>query len=321
MGPSLRRLALLGPVALVVAAAVHAGCGARHLTSSRPTVAVDPPAQSISHHVILVSIDGLRPDAVAAFDAPTLQKLIREGSFTLRASTITPSTTLPSHTSMLTGVPPERHGVLWNNVLDAPSDHIDQKTVFGVARASGYVTAAFFSKPKFQPLQQADALDYTQAPRGWWGSWKSSRTVADVEQYLTASRPNLLFVHLADPDQAGHASGWMSEAYGRAVRDTDAAVARLLSACDGAFGKGEYTVIVTADHGGHDRGHGSADPRDVTIPWIVWGRGVKTTELRGVSIRTMDTASTILWLLGLDEPTDWLGRPVTDAFVAAAALH
>jgi predicted AlkP superfamily pyrophosphatase or phosphodiesterase len=271
--------------------------------------------------VVVVSIDGLRPDAISAFDAPTLRRLIREGSFTLHASTITPSKTLPSHTSMLTGEPPERHGVLWNNVIGADTDRIAQTTVFGVARTHGYVTAAFFSKPKFQPLQQPDALDYTQAPGGWWGSWKSSRTVTDVETYLANSQPNLLFVHLADPDRAGHASGWMSDVYGRAVRESDVAVARLLSAADRTFGEGKYTVIVTADHGGHDRNHGSADPRDVTIPWIVWGQGVKTSELQGSSIRTMDTASTVLWLLGLDEPADWLGAPVTDAFSATAQVH
>ena len=151
------------------------------------------PTQSVTRHVVvLVSIDGLRPDAVSTLAAPTLQKLIREGSYTLRASTITPSKTLPSHTSMLTGEPPERHGVLWNTVVTADTDHIGQATVFGVARSHGYVTAAFFSKPKFQALQQADALDYSQAPGGWFGGWRSGRTVTDVDRYLATSRPNLL---------------------------------------------------------------------------------------------------------------------------------
>jgi len=110
----------------------------------------------------------------------------------------------------------------------------------------------------------------------------------------------------------------MSRAYGRAVTESDAAVGRLLAAADTAFGEGNYTIIVTADHGGHERDHGGNDPRDVTIPWIVWGRGVKVSELPGGMIRTMDTASTVLWLLGLNEPTDWLGSPITSAFITAA---
>lgn len=319
MGLLLRtRPALIARCALLVstAALAAAGCGsARYLTSSpAQRVAPDLPIGNVTRHVILTSIDGLRPDAIAAFDAPTLQRLTREGSYTLRASTITPSKTLPSHTSMLTGELPERHGVLWNNVVTADSDRIEQPTVFSVAHARGYRTAAFFSKSKFQPFQRPDALDYSQAPGGWFGRWPASRTLTDVEKFLATSRPNLLFVHLADPDRAGHASGWMSPAYGRAVRAADAAVARLISAADTALGAGAYTLIVTADHGGHDRNHGSDDPRDVTIPWIVWGRGVTAGELPDRAIRTMDTASTVLWLLGLDEPTEWAGAPVTGAF-------
>jgi arylsulfatase A-like enzyme len=317
-----RRQVLRRGGAWVCAAALFgSGCSARYLTSPALQTAPDLPAVSVSRHVVLVSIDGLRPDAITTFDAPTLRRLTRDGSFSLRASTILPSKTLPSHTSMLTGEPPERHGVLWNNVVSAHSDRIAQTTVFGVARARGYVTAAFFSKPKFQPLQQSEALDYTQAPGGWWGGWRSSKTIADVERYLSGSKPNLLFVHLADPDRAGHASGWMGAAYGRAVGESDAAVARLMTAADAAFGAGNYTLIVTADHGGHDKNHGSDDPRDVTIPWIVWGQGVKASELEGVSIRTMDTASTVLWLLGVDEPADWLGTPITSAFNADAGVH
>ncbi|HJR57815.1 MAG TPA: ectonucleotide pyrophosphatase/phosphodiesterase [Vicinamibacterales bacterium] len=295
-----------------------AGCSARYLASAPlGQNAPDLPGQSVTRHVVLVSIDGLRPDAIAAYATPTLQRLISEGSYTMHASTIMPSKTLPSHTSMLTGEPPERHGVLWNTPVTADTDRIEQPTVFGVARARGYGTAAFFSKPKFQPLQRADTLDYSQAPGGWFGGWTGRKTVTDVERYLLNSRPNLLFVHLPDPDRAGHAAGWMSPAYGRAVLDSDASVGRLLRAAETAFGAGNYTFIVTADHGGQGRDHGSADPLDVTIPWIAWGRGVKVGELESRTIRTMDTASTILWLLGVDEPTDWMGTPVIAAFAAS----
>jgi predicted AlkP superfamily pyrophosphatase or phosphodiesterase len=277
------------------------------------------PGPALTRHVVLMSIDGLRPDAIGTFKAPTLQRLIREGSYTLGASTITPSKTLPSHTSMLTGEGPERHHVLWNNVATARADSVAVPTIFGVSRAHGYRTAAFFSKSKFHPLQQVGTLDYSQAPGGWFGRWSGDRTAADVEGHLRTATPNVLFVHLSDPDRAGHSFGWMSEPYGRAVEAADAAVARILTAADTAFGAGQYAVIVTADHGGHGRDHGSADPRDVTIPWIAWGQGVTPGELRESQIRTMDTASTVVWLLGVPEPTDWMGAPVTAAFTLRRA--
>ena len=302
--------------ALAICAALGvSACSARYVRSQAPEGAAHPlPEFSVTRHVVVVSIDGLRPDAIAEFDAPTLQRLMREGSYTLAASTINPSKTLPSHTSMLTGEPPERHHELWNNVTTAEADTIDLPNIFSVARAHGYRTAAFFSKAKFQPLQRPGTLDYSQAPGGWFGRWSSDRTVSDVAKYLKTSRPNLLFVHLTDPDAAGHRSGWMSPQYGRAVLAADSALDRLIRLADEAYGRGNFSLILTADHGGHGTNHGSSDPLDVTIPWIAWGRGVKPGAIASSSIRTMDTASTTLWLLGLSEPRDWAGTAVLQAF-------
>jgi arylsulfatase A-like enzyme len=306
-----------GIVVLICAttAAIASGCGARYVRST-PLDALSRslPTASITRNVVLISIDGLRPDAIATFDATTLQRLMREGSYSLSANTINPSKTLPSHTSMLTGETPDRHHVLWNNVVTADLDEIELPNIFSVARGQGYTTAAFFSKSKFHPLQREGTLDYSQAPRGWFGKWSGSRTATDVADYLATARPNLLFVHLTDPDSAGHRHGWMTAPYGDAVRSADEAVQHILDAAARAFGAGNFSVIVTADHGGHGTDHGSDDPRDVLIPWIAWGRGVKAGGLADTPIRTMDTASTVVWLLGLSEPTDWAGTPVTAAF-------
>ena len=141
---------------LIVSAAILTavtGCSARYIRSASAPPVVQIPATSMSRHVVVVSIDGLRPDAIQAYGAATMQRLIREGSSTLSGRTIDPSKTLPSHTSMLTGQLPERHGVLWNTVATAKAESIELPNMFGLARAQGYTTAAFFSKPKFQPLQ------------------------------------------------------------------------------------------------------------------------------------------------------------------------
>jgi arylsulfatase A-like enzyme len=301
---------------LVASLAITLAACSPHYLVSRPIdrAHIIAPGAAVTNNVILVSIDGLRPDAIEKFAPPTLQRLVREGSYSLTAKTIMPSTTLPSHTSMLTGEPPEEHGVLWNNVATAKTDQVEVSTVFGVARAHGYETAAFFSKAKFSPLQRPGTLDYSQAPGGWWGRWSSARTVGDIVNHLGTAKPNVLFVHLSDPDRAGHSQGWMSDAYGRAVQDTDRALAQLLSAADKAYGTGNFSVIVTADHGGHEYGHGTDDPRDVNIPWIAWGRGVAAGPLTDIQIATIDTAPTVLWLLGVTEPEAWDGTPVVKAF-------
>ena len=280
--------------------------------------ASDEPLNRISGHVIIVSIDGLRPDAIDRYDARTLERLMREGAYSLSAQTIMPSKTLPSHTSMLTGVEAEEHGITWNSDQTDEHGHVDVPTIFALAHNAGYRTAAFFSKTKFHHLEVPQSLDHVRSPQGGGllnGRFTWRHTVGMVEDYLEsdADAPNLMFVHIGEPDYAGHIFGWMSGIYGLAVKEADKAVAEIIDEANDRFGAGNYTLIVTADHGGHGRDHGSADPRDTTIPWIIWGKGVQP----GASlpaIRTMDTAATAMWMLGIATPTDWAGKPVTAAF-------
>src|SRR4051812_42627825 len=90
------------------------------------------PHGRVTDHVVVVSIDGLRPDAIAKFHASTLQRLMAQGRYSLTAQTIKTSLTLPSHTSMLTGVTEDVHGVTWNS--DEKDKTLTVPTVFGVAR-------------------------------------------------------------------------------------------------------------------------------------------------------------------------------------------
>jgi len=309
------------PITTALLILLSFGCGKPHFvlapSGADATFVGSRPDDSVTRNVLLVSIDGLRPDAIAAFKAPTLTKLVAEGSYTLSATTILPSKTLPSHTSMLTGEPPDRHGVLWNDAFSDQPGTLEIPTIFSAARSRGYRTAAFFSKAKFSHLQVPGTLDYSQSPGGWFGRWSSSSTLDDVEEHLTTAAPNLLFVHLTDPDAAGHSHGWMSREYGRGVLRADAALERLLRVADTTYGVGKYTIIVTADHGGNGRDHGSDHAFDVTIPWIAWGRGVTPGEIASTTVKTMDTASTVLFLLGVERPTAWVGVPVRAAFDVA----
>jgi predicted AlkP superfamily pyrophosphatase or phosphodiesterase len=293
-------------------------------TACAPPPTAEPsaprPAASgrVTDHVLIISIDGLRPDVIDQFDATTLQRLMREGTYSRDAQTILPSTTLPSHTSMLTGVDVDVHGVTWNSDETARMDPITVPTVFSLAHAAGLRTAAFFGKGKLQHLHLPRTLDHVRSLDSrvtWYGS--AQRTVKDVERHLAQARPNLLFIHLAEPDYAGHLFGWMGRSYARAVAQADRAIALLIEQADARFGPRQYTMIITADHGGHGRTHGTADPEDTTIPWIVWGEGVRSgTALSPV--RTTDTAATALWLLGVAVPAQWSGRAVAEAFDTAA---
>lgn len=267
----------------------------------------------VADHVVIISLDGLRPDAIAKFEATTLQRMMTEGRYSLSAQTIEISKTLPSHTSMLTGVDADVHGITWNSDRTGEFGYVKVPTAFKLAEEAGFTTAAFFSKPKFHHIAEPGTVGHVAGPTGGVIPWNSGKTLGLLEDHLRTTKPNLLFVHLSDADFVGHSFGWMGWMYGMAVRQSDVAVARVLELADRAFGRGAYTVILTSDHGGHGKSHGSSDPEDTTIPWIVWGAGVRGgAELSG--IRTMDTAATALWMLNIAAPESWTGRVITAAF-------
>ena len=267
----------------------------------------------VADHIIIISVDGLRPDAIEKYQAPNIQRLMREGRYSMTAQTISISKTLPSHTSMLTGVDAETHGITWNSDRTGEFGHVKVPTVFGLAREAGFSTAAFFSKTKFHHIDVPSTIDHVRAPKGGPIPWNARKTVDLMREHLDGHAPNLMFVHLADADFTGHSFGWMGWMYGMAVREVDLAVGSVIAAADERFGRGAYTVIVTSDHGGHNKSHGTTDPVDTTIPWIVWGAGVQRGDTLS-GIRTMDTAATALWMLGLETPSSFAGKPIAEAF-------
>ena len=318
----MRRTILVVPVM-----AMALGACARVPKQSEPLVmqqgtALPAKAQRgrVSDHVIVISIDGLRPDAIAKFNATTLCRLMWEGRYSLTAQTIAISNTLPSHTSMLTGVDADQHKITWNSDKSGQFGHVEVPTAIGLAHAAGFRTAAFYSKSKFHHIEAPGSLDHVRGPSGGVIPWNSGRTTDLVVEHLREAKPNMTFVHLADADFAGHNFGWMEHMYGMAVRETDRAVARIIAAADASFGRGAYTVVITSDHGGHKKSHGTTDPVDTTIPWIVWGAGVQPGALL-TGIRTMDTAATVMWMLGLNAPASIVGKPVSEAFQPAYAAR
>src|SRR5579863_9155482 len=111
-----------------------------------------------AEHVFIISIDGGKPAVIAQSHMPVLQQLVAEGAHTWVADTTYPSITLPSHTSMLTGVGPGIHKVLWNEWI--PSNGlVTVPTIFVTAKQAGLSTAMFVGKEKFRHLDLPGTLD------------------------------------------------------------------------------------------------------------------------------------------------------------------
>ena len=281
-----------------------------------------------AEHVVLISIDGLRPDAIGAAKAVAMPELIRQGAYCDRAKTVRPSLTVPGHASMLTGLDVAHHGANWNEYQPG---NIAVPTVFSMVKKAGKSTAAIVSKPKLYPLLAEETLDFRYVPPvpEHWDSVNPLLVKAGVRKAdagppdTTASgiakvfvrewprrKPALTFVHFRETDMSGHRYGWMSDEYLDAVRICDRAVGSIWQAIQTSDLKSKTVVIVTSDHGGEGRFHLDDIPENMTIPWICMGPGVpKGLKIaREVSIK--DNTPTVLGLLGVPVPKNLDGKQI-----------
>lgn len=290
-----RGLAAAGALLVSVAAACGGGLSQ---PSALPTPIATPTPPP---RVALISVDGLRPDALSQERTPNILALAERGSSAIAAQTIVPSTTLPGHTSMLTGVEPSAHGVTFDDYRE--TFQLTTPTVLALAHGAGKQTVMVVGKTKLKQLAVSGTLD------GFVLTTRGDADVVNEAIVLVAAGFDLLVVHLPQTDQTGHASGWMSAAYLAQVQQTDAAIGRLISVLPP-----ETTILVTADHGGQLRSHGTKDKLDMTIPWIIAGPTVVHRGPLSRPVRTVDTAPTVLSLLGIPPPPNCTGKLVSEAF-------
>jgi arylsulfatase A-like enzyme len=124
---------------------------------------------------------------------------------------------------------------------------------------------------------------------------------------------DLMFIHFGSPDNRGHKYGWMGDAYLKALRQGDAALGQLLEALK-QYGMQDSTlIIVTADHGGHGKGHVGTVIEDLLIPWVAYGAGIQPGELTN-PVSIMDTAPTVAYALELPSQLEWDGFLAYQAF-------
>jgi predicted AlkP superfamily pyrophosphatase or phosphodiesterase len=275
---------------------------------------VSPPAQSTPKarpkvgHVFIISFDGGKPAVIQQSAMPTLMAMRAAGAGTWQAFTVVPSITLISHTSMLTGVEPDKHLIDWNDWIPAKG-LVKVPTIFALAKARGLTTALFAGKEKFKHLNVPGTLDDFAVPE------YAAKVVAETAaKCILEKKPNLCFIHFADSDGAGHKYGWGSPEQIQSFAEEDAALKIVRDAIDQAGIAGDSVIILTADHGGHAKTHGSTSLEDMHIPWIAWGKGVKRGFEITERVGTCDTAATALWLLGVPLPKEMDGKPVTSAF-------
>ena len=276
--------------------------------------------QAPQRRVLIVSIDGLRPDVLLRARAPNARRLMDRGSFTMWARTVEECYTLPAHVSILTGVSPQTHGVEWN-------DHIEEAyslvpTVFEIAKRNGLTTALFSGKTKFIALDKPGTLDWKYLPRDEpiTDAFVAQQAVAVIRRH----RPHVTFVHLAGPDNVGHEAGWGSPEQLAAVEEADVQLGVVLAALEETRLAPSTLVVLTSDHGGAGIEHGPDDDRSRHVAWIVAGPGVREgfdlTRFPNLTVNAVDTLPTVCTFLGLKWDEVVQGKAVWQALTAPREL-
>jgi predicted AlkP superfamily pyrophosphatase or phosphodiesterase len=290
---------------------MHAPVGAAPVeATAAPADKVEPvekPRPKINH-VLIISEDGLRADAVATLHLKWHDLMRKRGSFTDHALTIRDASTLPAHASMLSGVPPKMHGLTWNTWRPREG-YIKTPTIFTRAMDAGLTTAFFTGKTKLRHIVPPGAVGMYERP-----GYYCKKVAAEAASYLTTEKPALAFVHFSDPDELGHSKGWMTPAQKHAIANSDRCLGVIYEALEKSGLIDDTLIIVSADHGGHNHVHSGAKKIDREIPWIACGPGVREDFVITDPLSTMDTAATALYALGLPIPSSIEGKPRTDIF-------
>lgn len=272
--------------------------------------------------VLLLIIDGLRPDAVTPERMPALHELFAGGWMPVRATSVRPSVTVAALTSLATGVSPARHGLVHPR-LGSLGRIRGLAPLPGVLRRHGVTTTVVTPSLAGSARWIAGAL----LRLGGIGRLAADGT-SPAEVLAGAAReirrpegPGFVVAYVNDTDIAGHAWGWMSPAYLQAARAIDRGlgpVAALLEDPD-------TLVIITADHGGggvlpHDHDHphpvNDAIPLCLVGPRVIPGAGGEAT-----TARLLDIPPTVIWALGGRVPAQYEGRVLQEAFGPVAAVR
>lgn len=218
-------------------------------------VALTAAAEQLNN-VLIISIDALHPEALQQSKIPNLSKLMQSGTYSLDGRSTDPPKTLVAHTAMFTGLTPEENGKL-DNDWGPGETTVQKETIFDTARSYGFETGYFYSKEKLGYLV-TDAIDDHE--------WSRDGAIDSAEAFIKSEGRHFVFLHISGLDQVGPEYGWLSPEYLEELSFIDDYLSSLIALVKK---RQRYLIVITSDHAGHGKIHGSKHPDDYRLPLIV----------------------------------------------------
>ncbi|MBQ2729818.1 MAG: alkaline phosphatase family protein [Clostridia bacterium] len=252
--------------------------------------------------VILISIDGMRPDGFLGCKNPYVKDLLEMSTHSMTARSQDPSVTLPCHMSIFLSVSPERHGILTNTYVP-PVRPV--KGLFEVLKSADKKCGMFYGWEELRDVSRPGSLDRAEYVESYSAPSTDTVLTDRAISYIKEEAPDFVFLYLVETDtKGGHDVGWMTETYLEYISVAVDCTKKVVEAAGE-----DYTVIVTADHGGHARGHGADIPEDMIIPMLFIGQEFeKGKEITDISL--LDIAPTVAKIMGVPPQREWEGTPI-----------
>ena len=207
-------------------------------------------------NVIIISIDALHPAALNAGTTPTIYGEMRRGAYTLEGQSTNPPLTLISHAAMFTGLGPDKSGKA-DNQWQPGEPTIERRTIFNSAKQNGFQTGFYYSKQKLGYLVN-EAVDVYR--------WSRDDAIDLAEAFVRKPGRHFVFLHVSGLDFVGPEHGWLSKEYMEELSYIDEYLTPLIRLVKE---QKNFVIIVTSDHSGHGKIHGSQHPDDFRLPFVI----------------------------------------------------
>lgn len=278
--------------------------------------------------VLIIGIDGLRPDALQAAKAPVIHAMAKSGVATWTAvaggaaegPTNQPTISGPGWTSILTGTCIDKHGVSGNSTKPgiykvdvAPHFAKRLKETVPTANVASIVSWAWIED--YLIAAQSGVIDHHEKGEGKTYPERDRDVTDRAVSYLSKENPDVLFLHFDQVDGAGHGTGFSVDnpKYMDAIAATDGLVNEVMQAMRKRpqYAKENWLVILTSDHGGKNTSHGGQSPEERTIPMIVAGNLVPKLGVVKETPGQFVVPATTLQYLGVPVKAEWGWEPGT----------
>lgn len=271
----------------------------------------------VAEHVVLIGLDGWGAYSMPKADMPTVRDFMKSGCYTMEKRAVLPSSSAPNWASMFMGTPTEIHGYTkWGSRTPEIPEPITGKhgmfpTLFQVLRDAepDAEIGVLYEWDGIKYLVDTLSLSYHEQARLNVPGVASHITDL-AEKYIRDKKPRLIAVCYDEPDHTGHSAGHDTPEYYDKIHELDQCIARIVQAVKDAGIYDDTVFVITADHGGINKGHGGITLEEMLTPFIISGKGIKSGGRFDEVMMQQDVAPTIARILDVRQPQAWAGRPM-----------